>query len=118
MIEEANWLHLDKANIKFPEGGYDAIICMGNSFPHLPDVHGDQTNHYTAIRNFYDRLRPGGILVIDHRNYDHLVSGGKATKTNIYYKVCIFLLLLLIYFYILSLQLTLIKTLKNLRIFL
>lgn len=60
---------------------------MGNSFAHLPDFDGNQTNHILAIRNFHSFLRPGGILIIDHRNYDHIVNGGKAPMKNIYYQV-------------------------------
>ena len=44
MIEEANWLTLEQ-DIERPPGGFDAVICMGNSFAHLPDFHGDQSDH-------------------------------------------------------------------------
>lgn len=86
VIEEGNWLSLKESNIEFPEGGFDAIICMGNSFAHLPDFDGNQSSHKQAIENFYDCLRPGGILVIDHRNYDAICEGGKAPMKNIYYQ--------------------------------
>ena len=52
VIEEGNWLTLDD-DIHAPEKGFDAIICMGNSFAHLPDFHGDQRDHVLAIDNFY-----------------------------------------------------------------
>merc|ERR1712200_4276 len=55
-IEEGNWMTLPK-DVKTPGAGYDAIICMGNSFPHI----------------------------IDHRNYDYILKNGKAPKKNIYY---------------------------------
>ena len=87
VIEEGNWLHLHDSEIEIPGEGFDAIVCMGNSFAHLPDFEGDQSNHYTAIRNFHSYLRPGGILVIDHRNYDYIVTGGMAPMKNIYYQV-------------------------------
>lgn len=33
-------------------------------------------------------VRPGGVLVIDHRNYDHILATGCAPPgKNIYYKV-------------------------------
>ena len=48
-----------------------------------------QGGHLCAIQNFYNMLRPGGILIIDHRNYDHIVGGGKAPMKNIYYSVSI-----------------------------
>lgn len=87
VIEEGNWMTLPEANIDVPGEGFDAIICMGNSFAHLPDFDGTQSNHHTAIGNFKSMLRPGGILLIDHRNYDHIVNGGKAPMKNIYYQV-------------------------------
>jgi len=88
-IEEANWLTLEEDIEKkgmIPNRGFDAVICMGNSFAHLPDSHGDGSNHLTAISNFEKVLRPGGILVIDHRNYDAILDTGRAPAKNIYYK--------------------------------
>ncbi|XP_075411206.1 glycine N-methyltransferase isoform X2 [Tenrec ecaudatus] len=68
VIEEANWMTLDKDVPQPPGGGFDAVICLGNSFAHLPDCQG-------------------GLLVIDHRNYDHILSTGCAPPgKNIYYK--------------------------------
>ena len=89
MIEEANWLDLaeNHGNASFPEGGFDAVICLGNSFAHLPDVTGDQENHRIAIRNFHEVLKPGGFLFIDHRNYDAILDSGKAPRRNVYYNV-------------------------------
>jgi len=85
VIEEGNWLHLKEADIVFPGKGFDCVICLGNSFAHLPDFEGDNRAQLQAIENFRDSLRPGGILVIDHRNYDHIVAGGKPPMKNIYY---------------------------------
>lgn len=85
VIEEANWLTLHDDIHEVPEGGYDAIICMGNSFAHLPDFHGDQKEHQAAISNFFSLLKPGGFLMIDHRNYDYILDHGSAPARNIYY---------------------------------
>lgn len=86
IIEEGNWLSLaeDMKEYKGPEG-FDAIICMGNSFAHLPDFSGDQHDQKCAIANFHSLLKPGGILVIDHRNYDYILEHGQAPTNNIYY---------------------------------
>merc|ERR1719260_658442 len=84
VIEEGNWLTL-KRDVPVPGFGFDAIICMGNSFPNLMDEEGDLRNQKIAIKNFYDMLKPGGILIIDHRNYDYILKNGKAPKKNIYY---------------------------------
>lgn len=40
-----------------------------------------------AISNFAQMVKPGGILVIDHRNYDHIIDTGSAPTHNIYYNV-------------------------------
>ena len=60
---------------------------MGNSFAHLPDFNGDQREHGLAIQNFYNLVKPGGILMIDHRNYDYILDHGHAPSKNIYYNV-------------------------------
>lgn len=39
VIEEANWLMLQE-DIQKPGDGFDAVICLGNSFAHLPDFKG------------------------------------------------------------------------------
>jgi len=83
-IEEANWLTLPQ-DIQSPPGGFDAVLCMGNSFPHLLDDHGDLRDHKTCFKNFESMLKPGGVLIIDHRNYDYILKHGRAPKKNIYY---------------------------------
>ena len=38
VIEEGNWLTLHESMKEYSGGeGFDALICMGNSFAHLPD---------------------------------------------------------------------------------
>lgn len=87
VIEEANWLTLPEDLVKPKSGGFDALICLGNSFAHLPDFRGDLYNIKLAIRNFYEMLKPGGYLLIDHRNYDYILKHGKSHAKNIYYTV-------------------------------
>jgi len=84
VIEEANWMTLEE-DIEKPDGGFDAVICMGNSFAHLPDFDGDQRDHKKCFENFSSMVRPGGIFVIDHRNYDFILENGRAPSKNIYY---------------------------------
>ncbi len=43
VVEEANWLSLD-SQADFLKEGFDAVICLGNSFAHLPDFEGDLRN--------------------------------------------------------------------------
>ena len=47
-------------------------------------------NQKIAIKNFYDMLKPGGILIIDHRNYDYILQHGKSPNKNIYYNSSIY----------------------------
>jgi glycine N-methyltransferase len=87
VIEEANWTTLPDDIVKPPTGGFDALICLGNSFAHLCDYRGDKFNIKLAIRNFYEMLKPGGYLLIDHRNYDYILDTGNSPAKNIYYTV-------------------------------
>ena len=136
-IGEGDWLDLENCEdtIVHPEQGYDAVLCIGNSFAHLPDFAGDnvslgefqfrfqflfcflkffpdnlnvlddknlrhnslsviiknpsQSLHKLAISNFHKMLKPGGILIIDHRNYDHIIKHGALPNcsSKLYYQV-------------------------------
>ncbi|KAG5679918.1 hypothetical protein PVAND_009454 [Polypedilum vanderplanki] len=85
VIEEANWLTLYDDMREYLQGGFDAVICLGNSFAHMLDNDGDQNQQKQAIRNFERCLKPGGLLLIDHRNYDTICNGGSAPSKSIYY---------------------------------
>jgi hypothetical protein len=49
-------------------GAFDALLCLGNSLPHLlaPSAVA------SALADFAAVLRPGGLLVIQNRNFDHV----------------------------------------------
>ncbi|KAI0238239.1 Glycine N-methyltransferase [Lamellibrachia satsuma] len=87
VIEEANWLSLsdDLSDVDgVPEGGFDAVVCLGNSFSNLPDFEGSLHYQKVALSNFRDMIKPRGILVIDHCNFDDILTTGKAPAKNIY----------------------------------
>jgi glycine N-methyltransferase len=69
------------------DGRFDAVICLGNSFPHLADSDGRHTDQRRALSNMYSLVRPGGLFIIDHRNYDEMIATGKIPANNIYYNV-------------------------------
>ena len=90
VIAEANWKTLveDMDSVQNrPACGYDAIICLGNSFTHVLSLDGDQENQKQVLRNYRAMLKPGGVLIIDHRNFDEVIKTGVFPSSNIYYNV-------------------------------
>lgn len=87
VIEEANWLTLYDDIEHLIGGGFDAVICMGNSFAHMLDTIGDQREQQLALNNFERCVKPGGLLLIDHRNYDNIMESGQTPSKSIYYNV-------------------------------
>jgi len=70
-----------------PGTRFDAVLCLGNSLSALPDFDGGQAKHRRALGNFWALVRPGGLLVIDHRNYNCILETGIFPSSNIYYDV-------------------------------
>lgn len=85
VIEEANWLSLPEDIDHLVGDGFDAVICLGNSFAHMMDTTGDQHEQKVALQNFERCVRPGGLLLIDHRNFDHILDTGSTPSKGIYY---------------------------------
>ncbi len=50
--------------------GFDALICLGNSLPHLLDP----ASLAAALGDMAECLRPGGLLLIQNRNFDRVVA--------------------------------------------
>ncbi|XP_072383330.1 glycine N-methyltransferase [Diabrotica undecimpunctata] len=85
VIEEANWVTLYDDIEDLVGNGFDAVICLGNSFAHLLDNYGDQREQMRALMNFEKCVKPGGLLLIDHRNYDDIIDTGRTAPKCIYY---------------------------------
>jgi len=51
-------------------GLYDAITCLGNSLPHLTN----EEKLLTALHDMHVVLQPGGILIIQNRNFDRVLE--------------------------------------------
>jgi glycine/sarcosine N-methyltransferase len=62
-------------------GRYDAIVCLGSSFPHL----FQESDRRAVLAEFYEALNPGGILVVDHRNFDSIRRHRYQSSGNYYY---------------------------------
>ena len=51
-------------------GGFDAVLCLGNSLPHLLTPE----DLAAALADFVACLRPGGLVLAQNRNFDALVA--------------------------------------------
>lgn len=49
---------------------FDAVLCLGNSLPHLLDRAGLQA----ALEDFAACLAPGGLVFIQNRNFDQVMQ--------------------------------------------
>lgn len=50
--------------------GFDGLLCLGNSLPHLLTP----ADLRTALEDFDTCLRPGGLLLIQNRNFDAVLA--------------------------------------------
>jgi len=73
-----DWLKLKD---EFGEFAFDAVVCLGNAFTHLFD-HEARRDMLAAI---YATLKPGGLVIVDHRNYDSILDQGYSSKHRYYY---------------------------------
>ncbi len=51
-------------------GTYDAVYCLGNSLTYLLE----REDQVRAVKNLAKLVRIGGIVVIDHRNYEYMLK--------------------------------------------
>lgn len=49
---------------------FGAVLCLGNSLPHVISLQAI----YAALVDFYHCLLPGGVLIIQNRNFDVVLS--------------------------------------------
>lgn len=54
----------------FGAQSFDAVLCLGNSLPHLLDPR----TLLAALRDFAAVLRPGGLLLVQSRNFDAVMA--------------------------------------------
>lgn len=55
---------------KAPTHNFDAVLCLGNSLPHVADL-----DHLKiTLADFYQALSPGGTLVLQERNFDAVMQ--------------------------------------------
>jgi glycine/sarcosine N-methyltransferase len=68
---KVTWIAADMRKLKKTiRGGFDAVLCLGNSLPHLL-TEKDLT---AALDGFYRLLNPGGFLLVQQLNYDGILK--------------------------------------------
>lgn len=55
---------------EFGEASFDAVLCLGNSLPHMLDEAGLAA----ALADFAAVLKPGGALILQNRNFDQVLA--------------------------------------------
>ncbi|XP_011663909.2 glycine N-methyltransferase-like [Strongylocentrotus purpuratus] len=83
-ILQANWLTLkDDLHVY---GGFDAVLCLSSSMVCLIDSTPNFDLYRRSFENFKSMLKPGGVLLIDHRNMDVIMDHGRPINKNVYFK--------------------------------
>ena len=54
-------------------GEFDAVLCLGNSLPHV----ASEQDLKKALQDFNELLRPGGLLLLQMRNFDLVMEEKK-----------------------------------------
>lgn len=59
-----------RAGSDYRESLFDVLLCLGNSLPHV-DGH---TGLVEALQDFAACLQPGGLLILQNRNFDSVLA--------------------------------------------
>lgn len=61
---------------------FDAVFCLGNSLTYL----FKKEDQEKAIKNFYKILKPGGVCIVDERNYCKILRGNYSIHPSVLYQ--------------------------------
>ncbi|XP_071506690.1 glycine N-methyltransferase-like [Diadema antillarum] len=84
-IRRANWFTLQEDLPGY--GNFDAVLCPGNSIFCETDTIPKLPLYRQCVTNFMSMLKPGGLLLIDHRNMDSILDRGLAVNKNVYFEI-------------------------------
>jgi glycine/sarcosine N-methyltransferase len=76
-IRQSDWLELDSQVL----GKFDAVVCLGSSLCHA----FDEKVRHQVLQRFRSLLKPGGLLVIDQRNFQAIRAGNFKASGRYYY---------------------------------
>lgn len=72
-----DWLSLDPQEL----GQFDAVACLGSSLCHVFEAQARRN----VLEKFRALLKPGGLLVVDQRNFFAIRAGQFKSSGNYYY---------------------------------
>lgn len=72
-----DWYSLDAQEL----GQFDAVVCLGSSLCHVFDAH----DRLRVLAKFRALLKPGGVLIVDQRNFFAIRAGNFKASGNYYY---------------------------------
>ena len=72
-----DWRELDPTRL----GLFDSVLCLGSSLCHL----FDRDERIEVLRRFRSLLKPGGLLLIDQRNFHAILTGHFSSSGRYYY---------------------------------
>lgn len=74
-LDGYNWLELTK---EYGTDRFGAVLVLGNCLCLLLN----ESERENAVRRFWEILKPGGMLVIDERNFDHMLRNREHILEN------------------------------------
>lgn len=72
-----DWHSLDPQEL----GQFDAVVCLGSSLCHVFEAH----DRLRVLAKFRALLKPGGLLIVDQRNFFAIRAGKYKASGNYYY---------------------------------
>jgi glycine/sarcosine N-methyltransferase len=62
-------------------GTFDAVLCLGSSLCHV----FDRDERVAVLKRFRQLLKPGGVLLVDQRNFEAILAGRFSSSGRYYY---------------------------------
>jgi glycine/sarcosine N-methyltransferase len=62
-------------------GTFDAVLCLGSSLCHV----FEEAERIAVLRRFRRLLNPGGVLLVDQRNFQAILAGQFSSSGRYYY---------------------------------
>ena len=80
-VYHSDWADLDRLQRKHRLEPFDAVLCLGSSLCHI----FDREQRIEVLRRFRGLLKPGGMLLIDQRNFEAIRAGHFTASGQYYY---------------------------------